>query len=328
MREPCSTSALREIFLNQDEAAACDSLAEAVALGHSILTLDGLATNDEVATLKAEAVEAAGELAASPEGERTTEQRIVEMRAAYIKAGVSWRTRTAVNGDGGASWHRLKITDNLEAPGQALCDALLLQALSLVGVELVQYLFGDRIANSPATCVHNPQLAFSPHEPAVNVYFAGGAFKAHQDKQSLTVLVPLSDTSEFDGGGTAFWSLADAGPGASKGSARLPTMVLRPPAGTAMIWGGSVLHSGLPVEAGQRCVFVASFSPTNTPDNKPSGPASRPAATKRTSGEAGGGASPPSEAEPALLGLAELRVGTDVNIAASHRRMAEILRGR
>ena len=94
------------------------------------------------------------------------------MRSAYIKAGVSWRTRTAVTLD---LWHRLKITDNLEAPGQALCDALLLRALSLVDVELVEYLFGDRIANSPATCAHNPELAFSAHEPAINVYFAGGA---------------------------------------------------------------------------------------------------------------------------------------------------------
>ena len=38
---------------------------------------------------------------------------------------------------------------------------------------------------------------------------AGGSFVAHEDGQSLTVLVNLSQAPSFEGGGTAFWSLAD-----------------------------------------------------------------------------------------------------------------------
>ena len=37
-------------------------------------------------------------------------------------------------------------------------------------------------------------------------------------------------------------------------------MVLAPPAGTALLFGGDVTHAGQPVAAGQRAVFVASFS--------------------------------------------------------------------
>ena len=127
------------------------------------------------------------------------------------------------------------------------CDALLLRALSLIEVELVHDLFGDCTTDSPGTCVHNPQLAFSANEPAVNVYFRGGDFKAHEDNHALTVLVPLSAAStDFEGGGTAFWSTNDAGPGGSinveacarSGQLCPPTMVLCPPAGAALLWGG------------------------------------------------------------------------------------------
>ena len=34
-----------------------------------------------------------------------------------------------------------------------------------------------------------------------------------------------------------------------------------PPAGTALLFGGHVTHAGMPVTAGERAVFVASFSP-------------------------------------------------------------------
>lgn len=85
-------------------------------------------------------------------------------------------------------------------------------------------------------------------------------------RAAVTILVPLSDTDSFSGGGTAFWSDADRGPrvGAQSqvfGGAAEPSFVLRPPAGTAIIFGGRVAHAGMPVVSGTRCVFVASFSP-------------------------------------------------------------------
>lgn len=39
-----------------------------------------------------------------------------------------------------------------------------------------------------------------------------------------------------------------------------PHTVLRPPAGTAIIFGGDITHAGLPVTSGTRHVLVMSFS--------------------------------------------------------------------
>ena len=252
MREPLRRLDMAETFLNSDAAAACMSCAESVARGHSILTLRHLASAEEVAVLKTEAIAAAHARVddASSDGSiKRLEQRIVAMRAAYIKADQPWRTSTPMTEEGGseASRHRMQIEQSFAAPVQALCDALLLRALSLIEVELVHDLFGDCTTDSPGTCVHNPQLAFSANEPAVNVYFRGGDFKAHEDNHALTVLVPLSAAStDFEGGGTAFWSTNDAGPGGSinveacarSGQLCPPTMVLCPPAGAALLWGG------------------------------------------------------------------------------------------
>ena len=100
-------------------------------------------------------------------------------------------------------------------------------------------------------------LEFSPREPAINVYGRGGEFAPHQDHQALTVLVPLSPPSTFEGGGTGFWPR-----GADERVARRapPALVLRPPAGTALLFAGCVTHAGVPVRAGERAVLVASFS--------------------------------------------------------------------
>ena len=125
-----------------------------------------------------------------------------------------------------------------------------------------QGLFSDLIAAcsrllAATTCIGNAAIAFNNIEPAINVYTTGGDFKRHKDEQSLTVLVPLCNASTFGGGGTAFWS-ADTTMSAADTP---PTMVLAPACGSAIIFTGEVLHAGLPVLSGQRCVFVASFSP-------------------------------------------------------------------
>lgn len=109
---------------------------------------------------------------------------------------------------------------------------------------------------------HNKQLAtqldklhFSSREPAINVYTAGGEFLAHKDSQALTVLIPLSSPEQFTGGGTAFWGQDSRGHRVEE-----PSIILKPEKGTAMLFGGSVTHAGIPVENGCRAVFVASFS--------------------------------------------------------------------
>ena len=42
-----------------------------------------------------------------------------------------------------------------------------------------------------------------------------------------------------------------------------PTFTLAPPAGTALLFGGQATHAAQPVTAGERCVFVGSFTPTS-----------------------------------------------------------------
>ena len=99
---------------------------------------------------------------------------------------------------------------------------------------------------------------------------------------ALTFILPLTcPTRGFSGGGTGFWSAEAEARGAygggaygggrddadmlddNKANARPdgpPTAILRPPLGTAILFGGDVTHAGMPVEAGTRAVLVASFS--------------------------------------------------------------------
>jgi len=256
-----------ETFLNHEQAGAC-SLAESVANGHSIIQIDLLASSVEAHTLKFDALAAADKrLDDNPEHSRQIEQQIVALRAAYLKAEQPWRTRSAFSNRGPRT-DRLPLYA-LPASGAALCDELLLRALSVmdghIDGQLTRDLFGDCLADD-ISCRYNPRLRFAKGEPAINVYASGGAFKPHEDKEALTILVPLSEASkDFDGGGTAFWSISDAGPGGSisvnEGTMQAPTLVLRPPAGTAIIFGGDVTHAGKACTGGRRCIFVASFSP-------------------------------------------------------------------
>ena len=147
-------------------------------------------------------------------------------------------------------------------------DALLCDILARVGAfidreipELAHTLFGeiDETSHELPSLEHllrSGAVEFSSREPAVNVYDAGGEFLAHKDHQALTVLLPLSDPDEdFRGGGTAFWRQDARGH-----RVEAPSLTLRPPAGTCLLFGGHTTHAGTPVEAGRRCVLVASFS--------------------------------------------------------------------
>lgn len=98
----------------------------------------------------------------------------------------------------------------------------------------------------------NDKLVYSNREPAINIYQApGGQFGIHRDNQALTMLIPLSDPRvDFDGGGTAFY----------KDDSDVPSLILAPPSGTAILFGGSLRHSGRAIDRGTRIVFVASFS--------------------------------------------------------------------
>mmetsp|Transcript_7810 Transcript_7810/g.11942 ORF Transcript_7810/g.11942 Transcript_7810/m.11942 type:complete len:333 (+) Transcript_7810:38-1036(+) len=106
------------------------------------------------------------------------------------------------------------------------------------------------------------ELEWSEGEPAINIYETEGYFGAHKDHLALTVLIPLTaPDDDFSGGGTAFWK---GNREVDENPQEPPTTVLKPPPGSALIFGGDVTHAGMPVESGYRSVFVCSFS-TRTP---------------------------------------------------------------
>ena len=142
----------------------------------------------------------------------------------------------------------------------------------------------------PRSCkILTPTLALTPtpnltptltRTPTLTLH-QGGGFGAHKDHMALTFILPLTcPTRGFSGGGTGFWSAEAEAVGSygggrdeadmlddNKANARPdgpPTAILRPPLGTAILFGGDVTHAGMPVEDGTRAVLVASFS-TRTP---------------------------------------------------------------
>lgn len=133
---------------------------------------------------------------------------------------------------------------------------------------LVEGLFGDKeIENehvSLVTLFEENQLDYTSREPAINVYTQGGEFRPHEDGQSLTVLLTLTENELFAGGGTAFW------PSDMNHRENPPTLTLKPSSkGSLLLFGGSVTHSGRPLEQGHRLVLVASFGRKKSPKGAP-----------------------------------------------------------
>ena len=146
--------------------------------------------------------------------------------------------------------------DGLNLTGRAHALAMVILSRTLWNLESLrpddaQCIFGQRASLGDLV------FSFSGHEPAINVYTAGGEFEPHEDKHMLTVLVPLSPLDAFEGGGTGFWSENAPRVGGPGGE---PSLVLRPEPGTALLWTGGITHAGLPVRSGKRHVFVCSFN--------------------------------------------------------------------
>ena len=215
-----------EIFVSHEAAGSTGDVAESVQLGHSILLFNSFANRDECAELSREAFKVAA----------------VEQSPSKVEF--------------------LTVTEVLSQAGQATSDSLLVQAMAHAMEQLpplMPKLFGD--CHMPAsTCMFNPKLTFSEAEPWVIVYGVGGQFTQHTDGQALTILMPLTDSESCQGGGTAFWSPKDYG---APGENTTPTFVLSPPAGSAILFAGSVVHAGHAITAGERVALVASFSPSD-----------------------------------------------------------------
>jgi hypothetical protein len=147
--------------------------------------------------------------------------------------------------------------ESLNEEADSICQRILRRSVETIDEQLPSLslaLFGGKI--EPLLTSNNNGLIYSSREPAVNVYTTGGQFLAHEDGQKLTVLVVLGCDSDFEGGGTAFWS-----PDSRGHRVEPPSLILRQKAGTAMLFAGHVTHAGLSLTSGCRVVFVASFSP-------------------------------------------------------------------
>lgn len=144
----------------------------------------------------------------------------------------------------------------IDPKSNSILENVLQQTFKIIDAELPQLvssIFG--IKSISFQYQKENGLVYSSREPAINVYTKGGQFLAHEDGQQLTILIPLSSTHEFGGGGTAFWCQESRGHRVDP-----PSLILRPPRGTAILFGGHLTHAGLPIEWGKRVVFVASFS--------------------------------------------------------------------
>ena len=61
---------------------------------------------------------------------------------------------------------------------------------------LLELLFPPSCFDGCDRVVANEGLAFSPGEPALNVYYQNGCFNPHKDYCALTVLIPLSSPDD------------------------------------------------------------------------------------------------------------------------------------
>ncbi|CAB9515496.1 expressed unknown protein [Seminavis robusta] len=224
------------------------SIGERVKWGENILQVHDLATPDECQWLIDACLQAAKEATPTRELDKPGLVRLPTIAAAQRAAG----TKTPC-ADPLPSNVDERLQELLERATRYMDDQL---------PSLTSTLFGchdnnnDNDNNSLTQLLLHNQLKFSSREPAINVYTSGGEFLAHKDAQALTVLLPLScPDRDFVGGGTAFWSQDARGHRVED-----PTLIVKAPAGTALLFGGCVTHAGVAVESGSRVVFVASFS--------------------------------------------------------------------
>ena len=169
-------NAWHEIFLNFAQAGALPTVAASVAAGHSFLMLECVSSAAECAAISSEAAAAAAA------------ERELRNLAGLV---------------------RRPVVDLVGEKAGQLCDALLLRQLQLLhssAPSLTTDLFGDVLSSVPSTCMHNPGLAWSEGEPAINVYSPGGCFTPHEDEQSLTCLLNISPQDAYTGGGALAWA--------------------------------------------------------------------------------------------------------------------------
>lgn len=137
----------------------------------------------------------------------------------------------------------------LDASANEVHQAWFQRLLGILERDLFGLFNTKRLAEQDYTWYMEPdENGVMEAEPKVNLYTKGGLFCKHVDGMQLTIFVMLNDS--YSGSGTAFY----------QGEEDAHPSVVRPDVGTAMIWGGSLLHSALPTTGGMRAVFVGSFA--------------------------------------------------------------------
>ena len=267
---PTRLEALETVWLNPAaERHPTRSLGEALQAGDVVVLVPGVATEEELVALREDGVAATDAQRArsgTPENGRNRfsvsdpmafSYDVVERCEALLLAVLD-----VVDDD------IPSVYDALFRPGDGWEAAQPKSRLFSAGSSPEEYL-GD-MCESIRELYMMGELEWSEGEPAINVYTEGGGFGYHKDHMALSVLVPLSAPDDFGGGGTGFWSQAACPPDLPDGAPpdAPPDAVIRPPLGTAIVFGGDVTHAGLPVDAGLRSVFVASLS-TRTPASPP-----------------------------------------------------------
>jgi hypothetical protein len=242
--------------LDTDSMVHSPSLGERIQSGKSILTLSGLITTKEETQYLVKLSQAAATSQKRTNSKNCTLDQGMQVCVVRMPIMAAAEREICLGMD----------TDGLPETLSLFLEEVLERALVFIDDQLCpslkETLFGDSKNPDPDLSIvqlfRQNQLEYSRREPAVNVYTApNGQFGMHTDNKALTILIPLSDPSiDFTGGGTAFWSESCPIEGEHD-----PSLVLIPKAGTAMLFGGTVNHKGLPIDTGTRVVFVASFSP-------------------------------------------------------------------
>jgi hypothetical protein len=259
-----ATAAIEEVWLNP-AASMTRTIGECVQYGDVVFALADAASSDDIQTMLSAGIGAADALSESPE-------------------------QTPKNGR-----YRFPVPQTFSSDVVFTCEEVLLRVLDRIDDDM-PYVYstlfepsagwasrqplnaaGQQPVECPPTYLEETcptlrelymagELEWSEGEPAINVYTPGGLFGCHKDHLALTVLIPLTaPDADFSGGGTGFWA---GGRAVDEDPLAPPTKVLTPAPGTALVFGGDVTHAGMPVEAGLRSVFVASFS-TRTDASNP-----------------------------------------------------------
>lgn len=241
-RRPASGVGWEEIFVNSEQAALSENVATAITDSFSYVTIPNFGTLEERCALQESALRVANDGHDQP----------------HILAA----------SDVNVNCTRYSVQSLLDGPANEAHNTLLTRLLDFLEQDEELYKVFSR-SNLSDTNQNTAEWYTEPDdrgndcpEPKVNIYGKSGYFKEHTDGMQLTLLVVLNDS--FEGGGTAFFSGAAETMWADRSDKA--DRVARPPAGTAMIWGGSLWHMALPVSTGMRAVYVGSFDLTeNSP---------------------------------------------------------------